>query len=306
MYNDTYRIWKGGVRVICRICPRNCGVNRESENGICGVGEIFRVARAAPHHWEEPCLSGTKGSGTVFFSGCNLGCVYCQNQSVSHEAFGKDVTSDELKRIFDRLIDTGVHNLNLVTPTHYAPLLVKTLAEYKSPVPVVYNSSGYEKAETLKCLEGLIDIYLPDIKYFDSAPALKYSGAADYFEYASSAVLEMHRQVGTVELDENGIAKKGLIIRHMVLPGNISQAVKVFEWVRDNLPAETYISVMRQYTPFGKAKEMPPINRSLSSREYSIVKQKILAMGFENCNFQSGEAATESFIPNFNLEGVDL
>ena len=152
-----------------------------------------------------------------------------------------------------------------MTPTHYAPLLAKTLAEYKSPVPVVYNSSGYEKAETLKCLEGLIDIYLPDIKYFDSAPALKYSGAADYFEYASSAVLEMHRQVGTVELDENGIAKKGLIIRHMVLPGNISQAVKVFEWVRNNLPAETYISVMRQYTPFGKAKEMPPVNRSLSS-----------------------------------------
>ncbi len=292
--------------MICSICPRNCAAQRNVKTGVCGVSENFRVARAAPHFWEEPCLSGTKGSGTVFFSGCNLGCVYCQNQQVSHEAFGKDVSPDELKRIFDRLLESGVHNLNLVTPTHFVPMLAKVLAEYNSPVPVVYNSSGYEKAETLKKLEGLVDVYLPDIKYFDSAPALKYSGAADYFEYASRAILEMHRQVGSVELDENGIAKKGLIIRHMVLPGNISQAVKVFEWVSQNLPYDTYISVMRQYTPFGKAKDMPPINRKLSSREYSIVKAKILALGFENCNFQSGEAATESFIPNFNLEGVDL
>ena len=292
--------------MICNICPRSCSAKREEKAGVCGVGEKFRVARAAPHFWEEPCLSGTRGSGTVFFSGCNLGCVYCQNQQISHGAFGKDVSSDGLKRIFDRLLESGVHNLNLVTPTHFVPMLAKTLAEYKSPVPIVYNSSGYEKAETLKMLEGLVDIYLPDIKYFDSAPALKYSGAADYFDYASRAVLEMHRQVGETVLDADGIARRGLIIRHMVLPGNISQAIKVFEWVRENLPAETYISVMRQYTPFGKAKEMPPIDRKLSSREYSLVKQKILAMGFENCNFQSGEAATESFIPNFDLEGVDL
>lgn len=292
--------------MICNICPRSCSAKREEKAGVCGVGEKFRVARAAPHFWEEPCLSGTRGSGTVFFSGCNLGCVYCQNQQISHGAFGKDVSSDGLKRIFDRLLESGVHNLNLVTPTHFVPMLAKTLSEYKSPVPIVYNSSGYEKAETLKMLEGLVDIYLPDIKYFDSAPALKYSGAADYFDYASKAVLEMHRQVGETVLDADGIARRGLIIRHMVLPGNISQAIKVFEWVRENLPAETYISVMRQYTPFGKAKEMPPIDRKLSSREYSLVKQKILALGFENCNFQSGEAATESFIPNFDLEGVDL
>ena len=290
----------------CMICPRNCGADRSMQAGLCGVGDKIKVARAAPHFWEEPCLSGINGSGTVFFSGCNLGCVFCQNYDVSHRAFGKEVDSVQLMRIFDALIEKGVHNLNLVTPTHFVPMLAKVLREYNSPVPVVYNSAGYEKAETLKLLEGLVDIYLPDIKYFDSAPALKYSGAADYFEYASQAVLEMHRQVGEVELDENGIAKKGLIIRHLVLPGNISQAVKVFEWVRDNLPVETYISVMRQYTPFGKAKEMPPVNRRLSSREYSIVKQKILAMGFENCFFQSGEAAEESFIPNFDLEGVDL
>ena len=290
----------------CSICPRNCGADRSENTGICGAGDKIKIARAAPHYWEEPCLSGENGSGTVFFSGCNLGCVFCQNYDVSHRAYGAEVSDIQLMHTFDKLIEKGVHNLNLVTPSHYVPQLAKVLREYKSPVPIVYNSSAYEKAETLKLLEGLVDIYLPDIKYFDSAPALKYSGAADYFEYASSAVLEMHRQVGSVVLDENGISKKGIIIRHLVLPGNISQAVKVFEWVRDNLPDDTYISVMRQYTPFGKATEMPPVNRRLSSREYAIVKQKILAMGFENCYFQSSESAKESFIPNFNLEGVDL
>ncbi len=290
----------------CSICPRGCMTERNSIHGICGVGESFKVARAAPHFWEEPCISGEKGSGTVFFSGCNLGCVYCQNYEVSHAAFGKEVSGKELMKIFDNLIEKGVHNLNLVTPTHYAPMLAKVLSEYKSPVPIVYNSSGYEKSETLKMLEGLVDIYLPDIKYFDSAPAKKYSDAEDYFEFASSAVLEMYRQVGDIITDENGIAKKGIIVRHMVLPGNISQAVKVFSWVAENFSTETHISVMRQYTPFGKALGMPPIDRKLSSREYKIVKDKILALGFENCYFQGKESSTENFIPNFNLEGVDL
>ncbi len=290
----------------CSICPRGCLAERSETSGICGAGEKFKIARAAPHFWEEPCISGEKGSGTVFFSGCNLGCVYCQNYEVSHESFGKEINETELMKTFDNLIEKGVHNLNLVTPTHYAPMLAKVLKEYKSPVPIVYNTSGYERAETLKLLEGLVDIYLPDIKYFDSAPAKKYSDAEDYFEFASSAVLEMYRQVGDMVTDENGIAKKGIIIRHMVLPGNISQAVKVFSWVRDNLPPETYISVMRQYTPFGKAKELPPIDRKLSSKEYKIVKDKILALGFENCYFQSKESSAENFIPNFNLEGVDL
>lgn len=279
---------------------------REKDAGVCGVGEGFRVARAAPHFWEEPVISGKNGSGTVFFSGCNLGCVFCQNYEVSHSAFGKEISEKELMKIFDSLIEKGVHNLNLVTPTHYAPRLAKVLKEYNSPIPVVWNSSGYEKLESLRMLEGLVDIYIPDIKYFDSEPALKYSGAGDYFECASDAVLEMQRQVGSLETDENGIAKSGIIIRHMVLPGNISQAVKVFSWVRENLPPETYISVMRQYTPFGKAKDLPPINRRLSAREYAIVKDKILSLGFENCFFQGKESSTEEFIPNFNLEGVDL
>lgn len=290
----------------CFICPRECGADRENTIGICGAGDKIKVARAAPHYWEEPCLSGKNGSGTVFFSGCNLGCVFCQNYDVSHRAYGMEVSESHLIKIFDALVEKGVHNLNLVTPTHYVPMLAKVLEKYKSPVPVIYNSSGYEKVETLKMLEGLIDIYLPDIKYFDRHPAMKYSGASDYFEYASKAVLEMYRQTGDIRLDCNGMAKSGLIIRHLVLPGNISQAVKVFEWVKDNLSVETYISVMRQYTPFGKAKDMPPVNRQLSSREYSIVKDKILAMGFENVYFQSKESAKESFIPNFSLEGVDL
>ncbi len=290
----------------CTVCPRNCMADRTGGKGFCGVGDGFRVARAAPHFWEEPCISGVNGSGTVFFSGCNLGCVFCQNYEVSHSAFGKEITDTELMKVFDSLIESGVHNLNLVTPTHYAPRLAKVLKEYSSPVPVVWNSSGYEKAETLKQLEGLVDIYLPDIKYFDSAPALKYSGAADYFDRASEVVREMFRQVGLLETDENGMAKKGIIIRHMVLPGNISQAVKVFSWVRENFPPEISISVMRQYTPYGKALDMPPINRRLSSREYSIVKEKIMALGFENCYFQGKDSAKENFIPDFNLEGLDL
>lgn len=290
----------------CSICPRNCNAQRDVSLGKCSVGEKIKIARAAPHFWEEPCISGTNGSGTVFFSGCNLGCVFCQNYDVSHNAFGMEVDEDKLKRIFDSLIEKGVHNLNLVTPSHYVPMIAKVLREYNSPVPVVYNSSGYEKAESLKMLEGLVDIYLPDLKYFDSAPSKKYSDAEDYFEYASKAVLEMYRQVGTLETDENGIAKKGIIIRHMVLPGNISQAVKVFEWVAENLPIETFISVMRQYTPYGEALNMPPINRRLTGREYKIVKEKILDLGFENCFFQSKDSAEENFIPDFNLEGVDL
>ena len=290
----------------CTVCPRNCMADRTGGKGFCGVGDGFRVARAAPHFWEEPCISGVNGSGTVFFSGCNLGCVFCQNYEVSHSAFGKEITDTELMKVFNSLIESGVHNLNLVTPTHYAPRLAKVLKEYNSPVPVVWNSSGYEKAETLKLLEGLVDIYLPDIKYFDSAPALKYSGAADYFDRASEAVREMFRQVGLLETDENGIAKKGIIIRHMVIPGNISQAVKVFSWVRENFSPEISISVMRQYTPYGKALDMPPINRRLSTREYSIVKEKIMALGFENCNFQGKDSAKENFIPDFNLEGLDL
>lgn len=292
--------------VKCNICPRNCSADRESGVGFCGVSNEYVVVRAAPHFWEEPCISGEKGSGTVFFSGCNLRCVFCQNYEVSRAACGRQVSEEQLMRIFDSLVEQGVNNINLVTPTHYAPMLAKTLEKYRSPVPIVYNSSGYESVETLKMLDGLVDIYLPDIKYFDPAPAKKYSGAEDYFNCASKAVLEMQRQVGTLTLGEDGVAKRGLIIRHLVMPGNVSQAIKIFTWVSENLPPDTYISLMRQYVPYGKAKEMPPIDRRLTSREYAIAKQRILALGFENCYFQGKDAAEEIFIPDFGLQGVDL
>ncbi len=292
--------------MICSLCPRNCKTDRNVSSGFCGVGDGFRVARAAPHFWEEPPISGTKGSGAVFFSGCNLRCVFCQNHEISHCSFGKDVTDLQLMKIFDNLIEQGVHNLNLVTPSHFAHRLVKVLRDFKSPVPVVYNTSSYEKAEVIKSLEGLVDIYLPDIKYYDSTPALKYSDAGDYFEVVSESVKEMYRQTGNLILDENGIATRGIIVRHMVLPGNISQAMKVFDWVSENLSLQTHISVMRQYTPYGEAKCMKPIDRPLSSREYLIIKDYVKNIGFENIYFQKKSSSDEIFIPDFNLEGVDL
>lgn len=302
-----YIYFVNGVKKMnCTACPRGCNADRDAGTGACGVGNEYIVARAAPHYWEEPYISGEKGSGTVFFSGCNLRCVFCQNYEVSRADCGKAVSEDRLMRIFDGLVEKGVHNINLVTPTHYAPMLAKTLEKYRSPVPIVYNSSGYESVETLKMLDGLVDVYLPDIKYFDSEPSAKYSGAPDYFEFASKAVLEMYRQTGNLVIGEDGTAKKGLLIRHLALPGNISQTIKIFSWIAENLSEETYISLMRQYVPYGKAKEMPPLNRRLSDREYSIVKKKILAFGFENCCFQSKAAAEEIFIPDFDLQGVDL
>lgn len=219
--------------------------------------------------------------------------------------FGKEISELQLMKIFDRLVALGVHNINLVTPSHYAPMLAHTLKLFNSPIPIVYNTSSYENVDALKTLEGLVDIYLPDIKYFNTEPSAKYSGAGDYFEKASSAVKEMFRQVGQLKTDENGIAVRGMIIRHMLLPGNISQSQKVFEWVADNFSTDTYISLMRQYTPFGEAKNMPPIDRPLSSREYSIAKQKVLDMGFENVFFQQKSSSTEKYIPDFSLQGVD-
>lgn len=285
--------------MLCDICPRRCGVDRSSAPGFCRSGEKIRVARAAPHYWEEPCISGTKGSGTVFFSGCSLRCVFCQNYEVSHASLGVDVTEDGLLKLFDSLVGQGVHNLNLVTPTHYTAALVHALERFDSPVPVVWNSSGYESVESLKMLDGLVDIYLPDLKYYDSAVAKKYSGAEDYFEHASAAVLEMHRQVGSLSLDGDGIARRGLLVRHLVLPGNVSQTFKVFGWIADNLPEDTSVSLMRQYVPFGKAKEMPPLDRRLTQREYAMAKKRVLELGFENCYFQKRDSAEEIYIPDF-------
>lgn len=290
--------------MICNICPRECGVDRSVTTGVCGMPEGFVVARAAKHLWEEPCISGTNGSGTVFFSGCSLKCVFCQNYSISTENYGKEISDARLMEIFDSLIEQGVHNINLVNPTHYATRLAKVLKEYNSPVPVVYNTGGYEKAETLKQLDGLIDIYLPDLKYIDEEKSRKYSKAPNYFSFASDAIKEMIRQTGSPVLDENGIMKKGTIIRHLILPKNTNQSIAVIDWLEENVPNDTYISLMSQYTPIVHSETYPELNRKITEREYLKVLSHLMDSGFENIFTQEILSAQEEFIPEFDLTGV--
>ncbi len=289
---------------ICNSCPRKCNIDRDSFKGVCGAPASYKLARAALHFWEEPCISGEKGSGTVFFSGCSLKCVFCQNYEISRESFGKEVSEERLIEIFKELENYGAHNINLVNPTHYSSQLSETLKKYKPSIPVVYNTGGYDSIESLEKLDGLIDIYLADIKYVSETVSKKYSGAEDYFSVASKAVLEMQRQVGENVFDENGIMHKGLIIRHLVLPGNISQAMKVMDWVKSNLTENTILSLMSQYTPCGKASEYPTINRRLSEREYNIVLDHAEKLGFENVFIQETDSSSTDFIPAFDLSGV--
>lgn len=291
----------------CAACPRRCGALRkpaQPSGGFCGMPAGFVVARAALHQWEEPCISGQHGSGTVFFSGCSLRCVYCQNQQISLGRYGALVTEENLLRMFDRLIEQGAHNLNLVNPTHYAPMLAKALKKYCSPVPVIYNSGGYERVEMLKALEGLVDIYLPDLKYVDSAVSLRYSGAADYFDYASKAILEMSRQVGKAAFDENGVMKKGLIVRHLILPRNTAQSIKALTWIHENLPEGTLVSLMCQYTPCGELENFPELQRRLTRREYEKVVDQMLELGLTGGYLQELSSAKEEYIPPFDLTGV--
>lgn len=288
---------------VCNQCPRKCNIDRSSRLGVCGVGEGYILARTGLHSWEEPCISGEKGSGTVFFSGCSLKCVYCQNYDISHRNYGKEISEEELIDIFKRLEEKGAHNINLVNPTHYAVQLAKTLSEYKPSIPVVYNTGGYDNVESLKMLEGLVDIYLTDMKYVSPKVSKKYSKAENYFEAASKAILEMHRQQPE-NIFEDGLMKKGLIIRHLVLPGNVSQAFKVLEWVKDNLPSDTVLSLMGQYLPCGKAEDYPVINRRLSEREYNMVLDRAEMLGFENVYIQELSSASQEYIPPFDLSGI--
>ena len=291
----------------CAACPRRCGALRkpaQPSGGFCGMPAGFVVARAALHQWEEPCISGQHGSGTVFFSGCSLRCVYCQNQQISLGRYGALVTEENLLRMFDRLIEQGAHNLNLVNPTHYAPMLAKALKKYCSPVPVIYNSGGYERVEMLKALEGLVDSYLPDLKYVDSAVSLRYSGAADYFDYASKAILEMSRQVGKAAFDKNGVMKKGLIVRHLILPRNTAQSIKALTWIHENLPEGTLVSLMCQYTPCGELENFPELQRRLTRREYEKVVDQMLELGLTGGYLQELSSAKEEYIPPFDLTGV--
>ncbi len=287
--------------MICSICPRHCNVDRSVSLGFCQSPDNFRVARAALHFWEEPCISGKEGSGTVFFSGCNLKCVFCQNNEISAENKGVEISDDKLISIFENLISQGANNINLVNPTHYAKGLAKVLGRWKSPVPIVYNSSGYEEVETLKALDGLIDIYLPDLKYIRVEKAMRYSKAADYFEKASAALLEMRRQVE--DKFDGDIMKSGMIIRHLILPQNTNSSIAVLDFIKSNFP-NTFVSLMAQYTPCGDLSEFPEINRKITKREYEKVVNYALDNSFDKLFIQELSSADKSFIPKFDFTGV--
>lgn len=287
--------------MICSICPRHCNVDRERQTGFCRSKSGFRVARAALHFWEEPCISGKKGSGTVFFSGCNLRCAFCQNYEISAENKGVDITDEKLVDIFESLIAQGAENINLVNPSHYADRLASVLSRWKSPVPVVYNSSGYEEVETLKKLKGLINIYLPDLKYSRADKALRYAKAADYFDKASAAVLEMRRQVEDVF--DGGRMKSGVIVRHLILPQNTNSAMEIIDWLGENLP-DTYISLMAQYVPCGNLEPLPELNRTITKREYDKVVNYAIDKGLEKLFIQEISSADRKFIPDFDFTGI--
>lgn len=287
----------------CELCPRRCSANRARQTGFCGMGDAIRAARAAKHLWEEPCISGTSGSGTVFFSGCTLGCVFCQNLRISREGFGMEITPRRLAEIFAELEQSGVHNLNLVTPTHFTPQILQALALAKPRIPVIMNSGGYERVETLKLWEGHIDIYLPDLKYFSPALSQKYSAAGDYFDFACQAILEMHRQ--QPELVWNGdLLQKGLIVRHLVLPGCMRDSMKLLDWLHENLPAESFLlSLMSQFTPTPACKAFPELNRRITTYEYEKVADHARALGLQGFG-QERRSAREEYTPPFDLEGI--
>ena len=288
----------------CYSCPRMCGADREKEKGYCRMPDEFVVARAGLHFWEEPPISGVNGSGTVFFSGCNLGCVYCQNYEISHENTGKIISDERLLEIFCELKDKGAHNINLVNPTHYAERLADLLPLYKKQLPVVYNSSGYENVETLHKLDGKVDIYMPDLKYISGEKSKKYSSAENYFDFASKALIEMKKQCSENVFDENGIMQKGMIVRHLILPKNTNQSIEILKWIYNNLGSDTAISLMAQYTPYGKIENYPELQRKITEREYNKVLTFAEELGFENIYSQDFGSSSEKFIPDFDLTGV--
>lgn len=291
----------------CTLCPRSCGVDRlNGQQGFCREDARIFVARAALHMWEEPCISGEEGSGTVFFSGCNLGCIFCQNHEISGGKAGKEISVPRLAEIFLELQEKRANNINLVTAAHYVPQTAEALVLARKQglqIPVVYNSSGYEKAETLKMLEDLVDIYLPDFKYMDEKSALEYAHAGDYAEVAKEAVKEMVRQVGRAVFDERGIMQKGVIVRHLMLPGHLSESKRIVRYLYETYGDTIFISMMNQYTPMEHLKEHPKLGRKLRKKEYDALLDYAIDLGVENGFFQEGETAKESFIPPFDASG---
>ena len=289
---------------LCSLCPRRCGALRTGTEGggFCGMPALPVVARAALHFWEEPCISGTRGSGTVFFSGCNLGCVFCQNGSISYGRFGRPVTIPRLREIFQELIAQGAHNINLVTPTHFAPAIREAL-EAPLAVPVVWNSGGYELPEALRTLEGKVQIYLPDLKYADGALAARYSGAADYFETATAAIREMFRQVGRCVWDADGVLQRGVIIRHLLLPGALENTKAVLDWIAGTFPAgSVLVSLMSQYTPQAGAEGL--LRRKVTGAESRAARAYMENLGLTAGYYQDSSSAREGYTPPFDLTGV--
>lgn len=291
----------------CHLCPRNCGINRNISVGFCGCGSTLKAARAALHHWEEPCISGTCGSGAVFFSGCTLKCCFCQNHLISQGTLGKELSPKRLGEIFLSLQEQGAHNIDLITATQFLPQILPALdfVKHKLHIPVIYNCGGYEKTETLALLKDYIDIYLPDLKYFDSALSWRYSKAKNYFEVASEAIPYMIEQTGGLRYDTQGILQKGVIIRHMVLPGGKEDSMQLLHWIKENLPKGKYLlSLLSQYTPFYKSSDYPEINRRITTYEYNKVLDTAISLGLTQGFMQEKSSAKEEYTPPFDLEGI--
>jgi len=288
---------------ICNDCPRQCGILRgETGSGFCRMGEKPVLARAALHFDEEPVISGECGSGAVFFSGCALRCRFCQNFEISHHNFGKEITAARLREIYFELIEQGAQNINLVNPTHFVRPIMESLKD-GLPVPVVWNTGGYERLETVKMLEGLVQVWLPDLKYIRETSARRYSGAPSYFEHASAAIREMLRQTGPVRLGDNDQILSGVIVRHLILPGCADESIEILDWIAENLPG-AWISLMAQYLPFGKVEGVDALNRRLTQEEYDRVCDHLLELGLEDGFVQELSSSDEKYIPIFDLTGV--
>ena len=289
---------------ICSDCPRQCAALRsDTGTGFCRMGADPVIARAAPHYDEEPVISGTRGSGAVFFSGCALRCRFCQNYPISHRGFGRQVSVERLREIYLELIGQGVHNINLVNPTHFVDAILESL-EGGLPVPVVWNTGGYEKLETLRRLEGRVQVYLPDLKYIEGYSARRYSAAADYFDYAGPALKEMLRQTGPVELDGDGVIRSGTIVRHLILPGRTAESMAILDWIAENLPG-AWVSLMAQYLPFGSVQGLDALDRRLTPEEYDAVVDHLMDLGLEDGFVQELSSSDEKYIPSFDLTGVE-
>ena len=295
----------------CDLCPRKCLVDRKKgEKGICGQTENLKVARAALHFWEEPCISGDAGSGAVFFSGCPLHCVFCQNANIANGTVGKEISLERLSEIFLELQEKGANNINLVTPGHFVPQIVKALDQAKKEgltLPVVYNTSSYETVDTIRMLEGYVDIYLPDFKYMSPVLSQKYSHAPDYAEVAKAAVAEMVRQTGKavfVNGDEDNLILKGTIVRHLTLPGCMEDSMQILKYLHETYGDTIYISIMNQFTPLSNLEKYPELNRRITDEEYETLVDYAIDIGIENGFIQEGDTAEESFIPAFDCEGV--